>query len=80
MTVEKAEEIQETARKLYRALDCAGFARVDMFLAKDGTVYFNEINTIPGFTSLSRFPKMLMATGMTFQEVVALLLRKGLPQ
>ena len=80
MTVETAEEIQETAKKLYRALDCAGFARVDMFLAKDGTVYFNEINTIPGFTSLSRFPKMLMATGMTFQEVVALLLRKGLPQ
>ena len=51
-----------------------------MFLAKDGTVYFNEINTIPGFTALSRFPKMLMATGMTFPEVVDLLIRKGLPQ
>lgn len=80
MTVDKAKEIQEVAMALYRALDCAGFARVDMFLAKDGTVYFNEINTIPGFTALSRFPKMLMATGMTFPEVVDLLIRKGLPQ
>ena len=77
MTVEKAEEIQETARKLYRALDCAGFARVDMFLAKDGTVYFNEINTIPGFTSHSRYPTMMARAGIPFPELVARLIELG---
>lgn len=77
---EKASEIKETAKVLYRALGCEVLARVDLFLTPEGSIVFNEINTIPGFTSLSRFPKMLMATGMTFQEVVALLLRKGLPQ
>lgn len=65
-----ARRIQETARRLYRALQCSGFARVDMFLTPEGDIVFNEINTIPGFTSHSRFPNMMKGIGMSFEETV----------
>lgn len=71
---EKKLEICEKAKEIYRLLDCRDFARVDFFLSEDGTVYFNEVNTIPGFTSHSRFPKMMCETGLTFEEVIAKLL------
>lgn len=73
----KAEEIKETAKKLYRALGCRIFARVDMFLTPDGSLVFNEINTIPGFTAHSRFPKMMEAAGLPFHELVEKLLEMG---
>ena len=66
----KAEEIKETAKLIYRALGCSGFARVDMFLTPEGGILFNEVNTIPGFTTHSRFPNMLKAIGMTFEQIV----------
>ena len=62
----KAQEIKETAKTIYKALDCSGFARVDMFLTKDGRIVFNEVNTIPGFTEHSRFPGMMKAAGISF--------------
>lgn len=71
---EKAEEIQRTALKIYRLLGCSGFSRVDLFLTPSGEIYFNEVNTIPGFTSHSRYPGMLMAAGMSFDEIVQSLL------
>ncbi len=71
---EKAKEIKETALKIYRMLRCTGFARVDMFLTPKGEIYFNEVNTIPGFTSHSRYPNMLKEAGMEFGEVVERLL------
>ncbi|MDE6917299.1 MAG: D-alanine--D-serine ligase VanG [Lachnospiraceae bacterium] len=67
---EKAQEIQEAAKRIYRALDCAGFARVDMFLTPEGEIVFNEVNTIPGFTEHSRYPGMMRAAGYSFAEVV----------
>ncbi len=67
---EKAAEIKETAKRIYRALGCRGFARVDMFLTPDGKVVFNEANTIPGFTSHSRYPGMMKAAGHSFGEVL----------
>ncbi len=67
---ESREKIRETAGVLYRALCCRGFARVDMFLTPAGDVVFNEINTIPGFTSHSRYPKMLLSAGLSFEEIV----------
>ncbi len=73
----KAEEIKETAKKLYRALGCRIFARVDLFLTPDGSLVFNEINTIPGFTAHSRFPKMMEAAGLPFHELVEKLLEMG---
>ena len=66
----KAEEIKKTALKLYRALHCSYFARVDMFLTPSGEIYFNEVNTIPGFTSHSRYPNMLKAAGIPFDSLV----------
>ncbi len=71
---EKAEEIKAAALTIYRALGCSHFARVDMFLTPEGEIYFNEVNTIPGFTSHSRYPNMLKAAGFTFEEIVNALL------
>jgi D-alanine--(R)-lactate ligase len=62
--------VQETARAIYRALGCRGLARVDMFLTDDGTVVLNEVNTLPGLTSYSRFPRMMAAAGLPFAEMI----------
>ena len=68
---EKAEEIKKAAGTIYRALGCRGFARVDMFLNAEGKVIFNEVNTIPGFTSHSRYPNMMKAAGISFEQVIS---------
>lgn len=75
---ETANRIRRTALTIYRALGCSGFARVDMFLTNDGDIYFNEVNTIPGFTSHSRFPNMLKAAGYSFEDIVDRILGEGL--
>lgn len=67
---ETSEQIKQTAEIIYRTLDCKGFARVDMFLSDSGKILFNEVNTIPGFTTHSRFPGMLQAAGMTFEQII----------
>lgn len=77
---EKSDELKEAAKKIYLALDCSGFARVDMFVRKNGEVVFNETNTIPGFTSHSRYPMMMKAIGLGFSELVALLIRKAIEE
>ena len=74
----KAEEIKETARILYRALECQGMARVDMFLTPEGTIVFNEVNTIPGFTSHSRYPNMMKAGGISFAQLLDTLVEEAL--
>jgi len=68
---QKAEEIKTTAKVIYKALGCSGFARVDMFLTPTGEVVFNEVNTIPGFTSHSRYPTMMRAAGWSFTQVIS---------
>ena len=67
---EKAKEVKQAAAVIYRALDCRGFARVDMFLTGEGEIVFNEVNTIPGFTAHSRFPNMMKAAGVSFGEIL----------
>lgn len=74
---EKAAEIKKTALAIYRALGCSCFARVDLFLTPEGKIYFNEVNTIPGFTTHSRYPNMLREAGLSFGEVVGRLLDMG---
>jgi D-alanine-D-alanine ligase len=54
----------------YRALCCEGMARVDFFLRPNGQVLINEINTIPGFTKISMFPKMWQASGLTYSRLI----------
>ena len=74
---EKALAIQNAARTVYRALDCRGFARVDLFLTTRGEVVFNEVNTIPGFTAHSRYPNMMKAAGISFTDLVTRILELG---
>jgi D-alanine--(R)-lactate ligase len=62
--------VQETAKALYRALGCRGLSRVDTFLKEDGTVVLNEVNTMPGMTSYSRYPRMMAAAGLPLAEVI----------
>ena len=74
---EKAAEIQEAAKAVYRALDCRVFARVDLFLTPWGEIVFNEVNTIPGFTAHSRYPGMMAAAGWDFGDLVSRLIELG---
>jgi D-alanine--(R)-lactate ligase len=62
--------VQETAKAIYKALECRGLARVDLFLTEDGSVVLNEVNTLPGLTSYSRYPRMMTAAGLARGEVI----------
>jgi D-alanine---(R)-lactate ligase len=64
------EQIREMAKSIYRALSCKGLARVDMFLQDDGRIVLNEVNTLPGFTTYSRYPRMMAAAGMSLSAVI----------
>jgi D-alanine---(R)-lactate ligase len=70
ISAEARSLVQETAKAIYRALGCKGLARVDMFLTEDGTVILNEVNTLPGMTSYSRYPRMMAAAGLPLAEVI----------
>jgi D-alanine---(R)-lactate ligase len=70
--------VQETAKAVYRALGCSGLARVDLFLKEDGEVVLNEVNTLPGMTSYSRYPRMMEAAGLTRAEVIDRLVSSAL--
>lgn len=66
-----SDTIRDLAVKAYKALDCCGMSRVDFFLDKrTGKIYLNEINTIPGFTSISMFPKLFEASGIGYGELL----------
>jgi D-alanine-D-alanine ligase len=68
---ETAENVREMAVQAYRAIDCAGLGRVDLLLDDhSGAVFVNEINTIPGFTSISMYPKLWEATGIGYAELI----------
>ena len=67
--VERAERPQVDDLEV-PALGCRGLARVDMFLLKDGSVMLNEVNTLPGLTSYSRYPRMMAAAGVTLTELI----------
>nr|WP_300001723.1 D-alanine--D-serine ligase VanG [Tissierella sp.] len=70
--------IEDAAKTIYRALACKGFTRVDMFLTPEERIVFNEVNTIPGFTENSRFPGMMKAIDMSFEELVETIIQLGL--
>ncbi|MFT2015842.1 D-alanine--(R)-lactate ligase [Streptomyces sp. 796.1] len=62
--------VEEAAKAVYHALGCKGLSRVDMFLKEDGDVVLNEVNTLPGLTSYSRYPRMMAAAGWSMTEVI----------
>jgi D-alanine--(R)-lactate ligase len=70
LSAEERGRIRETAKKIYKALGCRGLSRVDMFLQDNGRIVLNEVNTLPGFTSYSRYPRMMAAAGITLPELI----------
>ncbi len=72
------KEVQETAIKVFTTLECYGFSRVDFFLTPENKIYVNEINTIPGFTKISMFPKLFGATGIPYRELLDRLINLAL--
>jgi D-alanine--(R)-lactate ligase len=78
ISAESRSLVRETAKVVYRALGCSGLARVDLFLAEDGSVVLNEVNTLPGLTSYSRYPRMMAAAGLPLADVIDRLLASTL--
>jgi D-alanine--(R)-lactate ligase len=70
ISAESRSLVQQTAKAMYRALGCTGLSRVDVFLKEDGSVVLNEVNTLPGMTSYSRYPRMMAAAGLPLAEVI----------
>src|SRR5690606_2048302 len=74
-----ADELRSEARRAFRALRCEGMARVDFFYEEDGRgLLVNEVNTIPGFTPISMYPRMWEATGLGYAELIDELVRLAL--
>jgi len=68
---EQIKKIQELSVKAFKALDCSGMARVDFLIDKiSGIIYINELNTIPGFTKISMYPKMWEASGISYKQLI----------
>ncbi len=74
---EVSEKVRNAAIHAYKTLGCEGCSRVDFFLAEDGTCYLNEINTLPGFTSISMFPKLFGQVGIPYSELIDRLIEYG---
>ncbi|MBO0663844.1 ATP-grasp domain-containing protein [Jiella sp. CQZ9-1] len=70
--------LREASATAFRALGCDGMARVDFFLTEDGRILVNEVNTIPGFTDISMYAKVMAASGIPYAEVVDRLIAHGL--
>ncbi len=71
---EIADRLRELAVRAFRALDCQGLARVDFFLGPDGSLTVNEVNTMPGFTSISMYPRMWAVTGVDYPSLLSTLI------
>lgn len=78
LTQAKRDEVRQLAKRIYRLLGCRGFARVDLFLSETGDLFFNEVNTIPGFTSHSRFPTMMHEVGYSMTDLLTTLIEEGI--
>jgi D-alanine-D-alanine ligase len=79
ITKKQMKELQEMAVAAFQAVDCSGLARVDFLMdPKSGKIYLNEINTMPGFTSISMYPKLWAASGIEYPELIDRLLQLGL--
>ncbi|MEK7356671.1 MAG: D-alanine--D-alanine ligase, partial [Bdellovibrionota bacterium] len=70
LTSSQVEQVKAMALKVFLTLECEGLSRVDFFLKKDGQLLVNEINTIPGFTKISMYPKMMGATGVSYSDLI----------
>ncbi|HEY1535868.1 MAG TPA: D-alanine--D-alanine ligase family protein, partial [Polyangiaceae bacterium] len=78
LTPAQTEEVQRLAIATFQTLECDGLARVDLFLDEGGVLYVNEINTLPGFTNISMFPKLWQASGVPASELMTILIEDAL--
>ena len=72
---EAAEQVRDMAVRVYQSVGCQSLSRVDFFVKEDGQPVFNEINTIPGFTSISMYPKLFAASGIPYSQLIDELIR-----
>lgn len=70
LSAEKEKEIRDAAVRIYEAMGCSGLSRVDFFLEESGRVVFNEINTLPGFTSISMYPQLWEESGIPYSSLI----------
>lgn len=77
LSPQQASEVKTLAVKVYETLCCDGMARVDFFLRKDGKLFVNEVNTIPGFTKISMYPKMWNQDGLGYSQLIDRLIELG---
>ena len=80
LDADSIEAVRRVALATYRALDCRGLARVDVFVTPDGHVVVNEINTLPGFTRISMYPKLWAESGIAYPDLVARLVELAMDQ
>ena len=78
LPAEVSDKVRKLAIEAFRALGCEGLARVDFFLREDGKLMVNEVNTLPGFTNISMYPKVMEALGIGYSELVDRLIRHAL--
>ncbi len=78
ITPKEQEALRKAAIEVYTAMDCRGMARADFFLTADGTPVFNEINTLPGFTNISMYPKLWEASGLPYAKLLDRLIELAL--
>jgi D-alanine-D-alanine ligase len=80
LTKQQSKQVQTMALDAFRACDCAGLARVDFLLevGDSGRLYLNEINTMPGFTSISMYPKLWEASGVKYRDLISRLIELAL--
>ena len=78
LPAEVAERVRELALRMFAVMGCEGYARVDFFVTAEGAVVANEINTIPGFTSISMYPKLWEASGLSYRDLLSRILDLGL--
>jgi len=75
---ETTKRVQELAVKVFKTLCCEGLSRVDFFIKKNGSIIVNEINTMPGFTKISMYPKMWEASGISYTDLITRLIELGI--
>ncbi|AXG99879.1 D-alanine--D-alanine ligase [Deinococcus wulumuqiensis] len=81
LPAEVSERVRDLALRTFRALDCAGLARVDFFYVEEtGELFLNEVNTMPGFTTTSMYPKLFEAAGLSYSELVTRLVELALEE
>jgi D-alanine-D-alanine ligase len=73
-----SERVRDLALAAYKSIDCAGLARVDFFLTPDGALYLNEVNTIPGFTPMSMYPRLWEHAGLSYRDLISRLIELAL--